>query len=44
MCLACGTALKSDGPYGIWGHGFGDLWLERATRKDDGTWDLFIGS
>lgn len=35
---------KTNGKYGIWGHGMGDLYLEGAVRQDDGTWRLLIGS
>lgn len=34
----------SDGPYGIWGHDLGDLVLEGAEKKEDGSWELIVGS
>jgi hypothetical protein len=35
----------SNGPYGIWGHGIGDLCLEGASKKEGSdVWDLIIGS
>jgi hypothetical protein len=34
----------STGPYGIWGHDLGDLVLEGATKLDDGSWSLMVGS
>ncbi len=35
---------KTDGKYGIWGHGIDDLFLEGAERKADGVWHLHIVS
>lgn len=34
----------TDGKYGVWGHGIGDLFLEGAGRRADGTWFLYMGS
>src|SRR5580700_3465963 len=33
---------KSDGPVGIWGHDIGDLYLEGAIKRTDGTWELEV--
>eukprot|EP00918_Siedleckia_nematoides_P082768 GHVU01181408.1.p1 GENE.GHVU01181408.1~~GHVU01181408.1.p1 ORF type:complete len:142 (+),score=15.98 GHVU01181408.1:621-1046(+) len=36
---------EDDSPYGIWGHGIGDLFIERIVYDPKrGTVDLFIGS
>lgn len=35
---------RTDGKYGIWGHGINDLYLEGAERKADGRWHLLMGS
>jgi|SRR5580704_6393234 hypothetical protein len=32
------------GPYGVWGHGIGDLSLNGAEKGDDGVWKLDICS
>lgn len=34
----------SNGPYGIWGHVMGDLFLEGVEDKGDGNYELIIGS
>jgi len=35
---------RSHGPFGIWGHDLGDLYLEGAIKQDDGSWQLEVGS
>ncbi len=35
---------RSHGPYGIWGHGMSDLFLEGIIDKGAGEYDLCIGS
>lgn len=34
----------SDGPFGIWGHSMGDLFIEGVEINDDGTVKLHMGS
>lgn len=36
--------MSSNGPYGIWGHVMGDLYLEAVIDKGDGDYELGIGS
>jgi len=38
------VGFKTRGPYGIWGHGIGDLSLIRATRDKDGLYRLSVDS
>lgn len=35
---------RSNGPYGIWGHGMSDLFLESVIDNGDGNYELGIGS
>jgi len=35
---------ESEGPYGIWGHDLGDLYLEIVTEKEPDHFEMFVGS